>query len=161
MKKSISLSLAGIILLVSFMLVMEPNLELKTSRAQGQFAQSLLVVGAFLIAGAIVIYVWKTNTAQKMRWLVLNDDDLAGNLTPVATNYAFVGPQLTMALPVFRVYTDSHEPKGFWKVTEIPPPTNGFVPNVLQFAKVRGLQRTIVCYQTGLVDSTKARSLSP
>ena len=138
MKRGISLLLAGIILLL------EPNLEQKPSQAQAGAGVVVLMTVICLAAAGFVIYVYKTNTAQKMRWLVLNDDDLAGHLTPVATNYVFVGPQLNKAMPAFSVVTDRRQPSGFWHITEIPPPTNGFTPQTVILGN-----RTIYCPSSG------------
>lgn len=126
MKRIVSLLLVGAFLTLSPDLPPQPP-----ARAQG-LGPALLLVAVFAVGATIVFYVWKTNTAQQMRWLVLNDDDLAGHLTPVLTNHAFVGPNLTMALPVFRVYTDSHEPQGFWRVTELTVAPTNWVPNVIR-----------------------------
>lgn len=130
MKKLLSLILAAAFLVVS------PDLPVE-SPARAQAAPVVLMVAAVATMTGIVIYVWKTNTAQKLRWLVLNDDDLAGHLTPVVTNQVFVGPNLALALPAFEVYTDSHSPQGFWRVTELSVAPTNWVPQSVQTVYAR------------------------
>jgi hypothetical protein len=124
MKKLIALFLTALVLIGS------PNLELRPARAQA--APIVLMVAAVLAGCIVTLYVWKTNTAQKLRWLVLCDDDLAGHLTPIATNQVFVGPNLTLAFPAFQIIITNQEPKGFWRIVEIPTPSNNFVPQYIQ-----------------------------
>lgn len=117
MKRAISIALCCAFLSLSG--------EFPERRAQAPgMSGAMLIMFCAMVGSVMVFWVYKTNTAQKLRWLVLEKSHYDGNWVPVVTNQVFVGPRLTLALPAFQAsMTDD---LACYRVKEIDPPAPNF-----------------------------------